>query len=604
MSGQGANQVMSEIEKSARQAQQRLFINRWLSALGWSVAGAAGLFIVAVCIERSLALLQDGGRFYGWLGLGLLAGALISSAVWAWLTRENLILAASRLDEAAGLKERISTGLFCVSSKDPFARAVVSDAEQISRGLPVKHHLPVRVPDSAPWAGATTVAAMLFFWLFPVLDLTGKQEQQQQAAQRQDRVERATAVLKPLVAPSLKKLREANPELKKELDDLEMLKDAKLETPADLRQEMMKKVEQIGQKLEQKAQNAELAKVEEFKKMMNRLANEQKSDTPVGELSKSLAKGDFTSAQEALKKIQEQLSKEAKTPEEKQKAEQMKQELQKLSEKLDQIAREDRKMREQLAKSGLNDEEIKQAMEKLAQKDLEGLKKQLEEKGLSKEQAEQLAQQMKKKCDAAGLASKLAQGLSKTAGNSGQMPGDGQESLEGLVEAGEQLSELEAMEQELNQLKASMGQVNAMKNKIGKACSQCNGTGMCNGKACSSCQGSGMGSGLGSGQGQGGPGRLGQGEGGIAEVEETSFSTVQRKAKVNTQAGSIISRQEFEDGEQFKGEVSKEFTEAVISAQREVADNIANEKIPRPYQRSVSEYFKRTQEDVKKPAGK
>ena len=118
-----------------------------------------------------------------------------------------------------------------------------------------------------------------------------------------------------------------------------------------------------------------------------------------------------------------------------------------------------------------------------------------------------------------------------------------------------------------------------------------------------SCQGSGFRQGPGQGQdGHGsGMGKLGRGEGGLAGIEETNFSTVSRQAKVHTQAGSIIAKQEFEDG-QIKGEVSKEFTDAVISAEREVADNIANEKIPRPYQRANREYFKHLVSDVAKPA--
>lgn len=593
---------MSEIEKSARRAQRRLLLNRWLAALGWSLAGAAGLFILAVCVERGLALLEETGRFYGWLSLTLATAALLASAAWALITRESLYAAAARLDQAAGLKERISSGLYCATSEDPFARAVVADAERVSRALPVNHHLPVRVPNSAPWAGGTLFLALMFFWLFPTLDLAGKQEQRFEEVQREERVARAKAAIKPLVAPELAKLREENPELKNDLDELEALKDAKLETPAELRRELMKKVEQIGQKLEQQSESAEMAKINEFKKMMNRLASEPKGNTPVSDLSKALAKGDLKSAQEAIAAIQQQLQKEAKTPEEKQKAEELKKELQKLSDKLGQIAQDDKMMRNQLAQAGLNDQEIKQAMEKLAQKDIEGLKKQLAEKGLSKEQVEKLAQQMKKKCDGAGAASKMAQALGKAAAAGqagGQMSEMSSEAMQGLTDAAQQLSEMEALEQELNSLKSSLAQVNALKDKIGNSCSSCNGTGMKAGQPCGACQGSGMGKSPGSNRPGPGMGALGQGQGGIAAVEETKFNTVQRKAQVNTQAGSIISKQEFEDGEQFKGEVSKEFVEAAISAQREVADDIANEKIPRPYQRSVSEYFKRSAEDVR-----
>jgi hypothetical protein len=590
---------MSEIEKSARQAQRRLLLNRWLTALGWSLAGAASLFVIAVMIERASGLLENTGRFYGWLLLGLAGGTLISSMVWALVTREDLRLAAAKLDEAAGLKERISTGLYCTSSTDPFAQAVVADAERISRGLPVRRHLPVRVPPSAPWAGGTVLVAFLFFCLFPVLDLSGRQEQQQEKHDREQRVARAQVLVQPMIAPNLKQLRESNPALKKELDELDALKDAKLETPAELRQEMMKKVEQLARKLEQQSENPELNKVAEFKQMMRKLESSPKGNTPVSDLSKALAQGDLKAAQQAIAAAQQQLAKEAKTPEEKQKAEQLKQELQNLSDKLNEIAKDDKKMRETLAKSGLNEKEIQQALDKLSKKDIEGLKKQLADKGLSKEQVEQLAKQMQKKCSGASAASKLSQALSKA----GALKQGGDQmaasAADGLSDAAQQLSQMESMEQQLNELQASMGQVNAMKSKIGESCPQCNGTGMKDGQPCPGCQGTGLSQ---FGQNQGAPGgglgfQIG-GAGGFRPQEETAFNTVKRQARVLTGSGSVIAKQEFEDG-QIKGEVSKEFTDAVISAQREVADNIANEKIPRPYQRGISQYFNHLKDDAK-----
>jgi hypothetical protein len=165
---------------------------------------------------------------------------------------------------------------------------------------------------------------------------------------------------------------------------------------------------------------------------------------------------------------------------------------------------------------------------------------------------------------------------------------------------------MESLEQQLNELQSSMSQVNSMKDKLGQGCQQCNGTGMKDGKPCPGCNGTGMqDGGMGNSQAEGMPGGGFNtdpvtGQGGFRPREETKFGTVKKQAKVQTGSGSVISKQEFEDG-QVKGEVSKEFTEAAISAEREAAENVANERIPRPYQRGISKYFDHLHEDTSKP---
>ena len=57
---------MNEIHDKVRQARRRLWFNRWLGHLGWSLAGAAGLFVVFVLIVRLTGLFQDEGRAMRW----------------------------------------------------------------------------------------------------------------------------------------------------------------------------------------------------------------------------------------------------------------------------------------------------------------------------------------------------------------------------------------------------------------------------------------------------------------------------------------------------------------------------------------------------------
>jgi hypothetical protein len=161
--------------------------------------------------------------------------------------------------------------------------------------------------------------------------------------------------------------------------------------------------------------------------------------------------------------------------------------------------------------------------------------------------------------------------------------------MEGLSAAAQQLSEMEALEQELNQLQASLADLNAAKGELGQCCPGCNGTGMVGGQPCGMCGGNGIGPGMGR--------NPGQGQGGVAPEQQTAFRAVSKKTPVKTTRGSIIS-QRFVDGEQYKGEVSDDFVEAAISAERDATEAIARERIPRLYHSSVKKYFTRARGDL------
>ena len=137
---------MSELQKSAKRAQRRLWLNRWLAGLGWSLAAGAGVFTAAVVIERTWIAAENANGVLGLLAGALLGLTLIVSLIWMVVTRDSVTHAAARLDLAAGLKERLSSGLYCEGQADPFARAVVADAMKMTRGVAVRRLLPVEVP--------------------------------------------------------------------------------------------------------------------------------------------------------------------------------------------------------------------------------------------------------------------------------------------------------------------------------------------------------------------------------------------------------------------------------------------------------------------------
>lgn len=605
---------MTDLQRPVRQARRRLWLMRWMAALAWTLSGAAALFVLAVIVERSFSLFTQSGPFFLASAAGLAGAALLAATIWTLVTRESLIVAAARLDEAAGLHERVGSGLYCASSSDPFAQAVVSDARQAVRGLSVGRHLPISAPRGTPYTLGTLVAALLVLWLFPAMDLAGTGTEKEQKKQTDQAVKRSQAQVISLVKKTMDQIRDKNPAIKEDIDKIEPMEADALQKPLDVRRNALKQVEKLGQKLEERKNSEEVGKATEFAKIMRQLAMENKNQSPVGKLAESMSKGDFKSAQQAMAEIQAKLSTTPKTEAEKQQAEELKAQLAKVSARIDQIAKDDKAIKDKLSNAGLSDKEIKQALQNLSDKKMDTLAKQLAEKGLSQQQASQLMQQLAKRAAASDAAKQMAKNMASAckSGQPGQQGQQGQQSqqgqqgadggqqsdMSGLTAAAQQLSEMESLQQEMNQIASAMADVNSAKDDLGNACKECNGTGMCNGKPCSACGGSGMGqNGQGQGQGQG-PGMgpsAGQGQGGVAPSAQTAFKAVERRTSVITKEGSIIS-QKFINGEQIKGEVLTPFKDAMISAERDVTDAIEREQIPRQYQSSVKNYFTRARE--------
>ena len=71
---------------------------------------------------------------------------MVITLVTTYVHRVDHLAAAIALDSAAGLKERISTGLACRADREAFAEATRHDAEKIASRVTVAAHLPYRAP--------------------------------------------------------------------------------------------------------------------------------------------------------------------------------------------------------------------------------------------------------------------------------------------------------------------------------------------------------------------------------------------------------------------------------------------------------------------------
>jgi hypothetical protein len=550
-------------------------------------------------------VLEEPHRYYQF-GLLILSGAaVLTSIIWTAVTRDSLSAAAAHLDEAAGLKERVSSGLYCQHGiDDPFASAVVADANRASRGLSIRHHLPLRVPYSANFAIPGVLLAALFFWLFPVIDVSGNQAAREEEKQQQELVDRTKAAVQPVLKREVQRMREQYPDLEKELADFKPLEKATLDKPRDVLSEPIKQINQLRDELEERKNSLNPGQIEEFQKLARRLSARQNDNSLVGDLAKAMSKGDFAAAEQAIEELKAKLSETPQSEAERQQSEDLKKQLDQLCQQLSQAAQEQRSNRQDLASAGLNQQQVQQAIQHLQNNNTQAMQQMLQQQGLTQQQISQMMQQMQQRCGACKQAGALARNLSQAAkATQGQMS---QQCQQALSSAAQQLSSMQSVQQQINQLQAAMGDLNNMKNQLSQSCSSCNGTGQKDGKPCSACNGSGTKMGQqpsaaqqpGAQQGRG----WGVGNTQLTNAEpppeqQTAYQTAHVRSAAEAASGTITGTQ-FVDGEQFKGEATAEFREAAIAAQREVQDAIARDQIPRHYQGSVRKFFDRQVESL------
>lgn len=576
--------MVTQLERQTRAVQRRLWFNRWLGGASGCVGATAVLFGTIVLVQR----LYDLPLPVLWISVALGAIALLVSLVWTAATREDAALAAATLDQAAGLRERLSSGRYCVGSDDPFARACLADAERASTSLSPRQHIPLTAPRHLSFAVLSVGAAAMMFLIKPgLLSPAADLDSDQIVMERMEQTK--VAVARRL--DEVRKLAETNPaleDLKEELEGLDKQAGGMLRRPGDIRHEAVKKIDRLTDLVKKKRKDAKYGAMREMRKMMRGLRPPQSDQAPTHKLAKALAAGDFKTAKEEMNAIREHLA-TLKSDADKELVVKLGKQLDDLAKQLDKAAKNE-KLVKKLRQAGIKKEDLERMLRNLRKKDLDQLKKDLEKKGWNQQQIQKLANQLEQQQKAGKLASKLAQQMggaarAAAANNAGA-------AAAGLSAAANQLSQLEQLEQEMNQLDAAVAGLESARNDIDKPCSACQGTGKANGRPCSACKGG----------GRGGLGGMGQGRGGLAPEQQTNVGFKTERAKVHTGKGAIIG-QFLVDGEQVKGEVSSDFTEVFSAAERDASDRINRDRVPRQYQKAVKTYFSTVQRlSERKPA--
>jgi hypothetical protein len=573
---------MTALEANVRIARFRLALNDWFHTLGWCVVVAATVWTLAMVIDKlfalNLPLLWCAG------GVMVVAGAV--SVVWAWSRRASLVESATVLDAAAGLKERTSNGLFCMDQSDPFAKATQADAESLNARLSVRSFIKLAWPPSLSFAAVALVLAIGMTWM-PIGPLQPKETVAAEDPFAATRVEVKKAERR---LSDLRDKVEKNPELgelKSKLKALEDLPVERMDSPQAVRREVVKKMDAFTDDVRKQLANDQ-TKMRELKQMFRSLRKNQQPKSPTDRLSQALARGDFKSAKEAVKQLQEKLAR-MKSESDPDKLKQMKNKMNKLAKELDKAASQQKKkeqLQKELEKAGVDKETAKRALENLTKKDIQKIQDQMKKKGAS----DQDARQMARKCQACNKAGSQGSKMAQAAQQAAQaMRGENSamsDASEALDEIADQLNSMESLDQQISEMESLLNDAQDMKNEMAKSCNQCQG------KGCSACRG-------GNGeQGQGGQGRKpGKGRGGRAREDETATRWVKERTPVFTTKGSIISKM-FVDGEQVKGEVATEAEDVLSAAEREATDAITKNKIPNQYNGPIKRYFSEIREDV------
>ncbi len=577
---------MSQVEAKVRRARSRLTLNQYLHGLAWCGLVCIGFWVLATVASR-LTLLP----LPIWPVGAILAGvALLAAGVWTLLARPTRLHAAVTLDEAAGLKERLSTALVLRESNDEFSRAARRDAERVAASLHVPAHIRLAPPPVWPWSLASTTAAVLLAWLLPTMSIWPQARADDPGPELRALAEAEHRAIKADLDEQLRgvqELAEGNEKLKDLAAQLEALRmpDAPPRTPEDVRRDALRRIDDVRNRLDEQARDEDARKLEQVKRLLEELGRREDPGQS-SPLSEALAKGDFQGAQKALEQLKAQIqeaARQAESPEARQKLEAMRRQLDELAKQLQQMQNDLRMQKELEHKAGLTEEQardLQRRAEGLTREQLEELlKKELAGKNLSPQQLEDLARKLAQDQAARQMMKDLAQQLSRAAEAAGQCQNPGQSEQaerqlsDALGQLGQQLSEMEAAEQMLNELRAQMNRLDSLREGV------CRGPGRRDGDLDESQIG------------QQGP-EYGRGRGRRIGEEKTAYKSDPTKAAVKVRDGEVIARM-LVDGAAPRGEVGAEQVSAAQAEVRAAADAVEREKIPRQYQRVVQEYFER-----------
>jgi hypothetical protein len=577
MSGvSGPEGTMNHRQRVINRAARRLLVQDGLFRGVWCVAGAGAAVVGLVAAERVF------GAPIPWatVAWALPAGTAAAAGLWTWFARRSPQRVALAIDEAAGLREALSTSLALEHNSDAWSTAVVEASEERAKVVNVRQALPLGAPRAWPVAAGSALAALIAFLAVPDLDLFGK------ASTREGR-EREESELR-LVRETLKPEQEKLEELLKKAgiepgaaDALETPEVAEAKTPEDARRAIVKELSSIAKQLQEQGAGDQAQRQEALADAMRELRSPGEGE--LSETARKLARGDFRSAQKALQEIQQKLQSGELTEDERKKLEQQ---ASNLSQQLSKLSEDHKPSGEQMAQAlqqgGMSAEQAQQLAEQMqsnpaaAQEMMRQAMQQMQ--NMSPEQRQQL-QQMAAQMQASQQMRELAQQMQQMADgmkNNDATCADG--ACNSMGDLAGQQSQGEASQQSMEQAMAQLEKMMAQANQ-GRAGDQPGPAGT---------QPWSAGESQAQGNGSGGPGR---GNGPSTGDTPAPTRTKREIAKSQDSGKGPVIASEVMEGESDVGESHAEFVEAVEAADAAASEALETQLVPRNRQELVKRYF-------------
>ncbi len=611
----------------------------------WTLLAAAGVLIMLIVTSR-VFMVSLPPRLLLLGGAGVLA--LFIALILAIVFSPSRLATAIRIDEVLGLKERCSTALLSRNSKDPFAQAAVHDAERTAESVSIRKRFPLKFPRAGGYAITALLLLAITDAYLPRWDLLGREEQkreaavierQRTAAEKALRDARAEVLAIPRILQDEKALASARREI-------EALLNEEIKDPAQamkVAQNALREAEAARQKIAdmQRYANAELQK-QAFKPLA------EQPDGMLAEVQKLLGEGNFDNAAQKLRQMVNEFS--AADPDRK---EQMANEMKNLAEQMRKLAEDpniQERVRKELEKLGANPEQARQMAGEMANAAAGDRDAQRRVRDMAENLArmandgvlpspEQMAPFMQKidqlqgQADLQQRASELAQAGNQLAnamaqqaqqqsgdpqrqqsaqanqqgapgqqggnqpqgsqaGQGGQQPqmnqgGQGLADAQQAMEAA--LAELEAMRQAAEAAQASRG------GDGGGESDGNEGDGWASGEN----EQQGDGGGQGFGQVPSGPNAGGIGAGERPAGSPAPFTVKKEVSPGQTDEKGRLIASWLVKADSVKGESKEQFKEIIMSAQRDQAEDVDQNRIPMRAQKAVRDYFNALEEEAR-----
>jgi hypothetical protein len=575
-----------------------------------------------------------------WIGAGVLVAAVVS-LLMALLNKPSREAAAVAIDEKLGLKEKFSTALVSRASSDPFAQAVVRDAEYTADKVRLQGQFPLAYPKFANWTLVAIVLAVSAL-LIPPMDLFGRKKAAQRKLEQQAEIARTEQVLK----DTLFKL-EAMPAAAQNAEEIKILKRDLKETlenhqipsPEKAARIQMDALSKATEELKKQADAAKEAiqQQKSYTEFNRNLQPPIDAKGPVADAQREIVKGKYEEALKDLEQVSkefEKMNKEEQKEAEKQ-MEQMAQQLQKMA----QDPRIQQQMQQQMKQAGLNQQQIQQMQQNMQQaangnqQAAQQLQQQMQQamQGMNQQQQQQVqqavqqAQQaMQQQANAGGMgqaAQQMAQAMQQMqkAGAQGQQgqqqggqqgqQGQGQQQAQQQMQNAQQqmqqaMAGLQQMQQQ-NQQAAQAGQnaqqqMQQMQQAMAQAGGQCNNPGQGQGNNPGQGQGAWKAGDPPQNQQGGGMGGPGIGNGGQGQKTPAPFAMKTEVDPSEIQKDkAFLAKVEVKD-RSIRGQAKLTLEDKIKESKASEGDEVDDTRADRRAQDVQRRYFQVMQDDAKK----